>query len=135
MRSLFGELGCHQGVNGTDQGAWKISATDSGLIRDHDGRIFRFVQPPDGPRGKRKHTKTAKVIQVTHFFGNRSIAIEEDGRTKRCFFSQRPPPRSAASLARLLQRLPVAHLSCSGGQWGNAAENTDCSTAFLAPRC
>jgi hypothetical protein len=135
VRSLFGELRCHQFVNGMNQRVRKISTADAGLIGDHDGRIFRFVQPPDGRCDQGKQTKTADVIQVTDFFGDGSVAIEEDGRTKRCNFSQKPPPQSGASLAPLLRPLPAARWSCNDGRSGSAAKNTDCNTAFLAPRC
>jgi len=135
MRPLFGKLGCHQIVNGANECVWKISATDAGLIGDHDGRIFRFVQPPDGRGGKGKHTKTADVIQVTDFFGDGSVAIEEDGGTKGGSFSQTPPPQSEANQSRLFRPLRDARLSCNGGLLDSAAGNTGCSTAFLAPRC
>jgi len=82
MRTLFGELRCHQFVNRVDQRVRKISAADAGLIGDYDGRVLRVVQPPDSRRDKGKHTKTAEVIQVTDFFSDSSISIEEDGWTK-----------------------------------------------------
>ena len=82
MRTFFGELLCHQLVNRVDQRVRKISAADAGLIGDYDGRVLRVVQPPDSRRDKGKHTKTAEVIQVTDFFSDSSISIEEDGWTK-----------------------------------------------------
>src|SRR5260370_37003235 len=108
-----------------------MSAAAAGLIADQDGRIFRFVQPPDGRRGKGKHMKTADVIQVADFFGDSSIAIEENGRPKRRGFSQRPPPQSRASHALLLRPLPAAHLSCNDGRSASFAQSTASNRIFL----
>jgi hypothetical protein len=47
------------------------------------------------------------VIQVADFFGNGSIAIEENGWTQRRSFSQKPPPQSEANRALLLPRRPA----------------------------
>src|SRR5260370_24569935 len=135
MRSLFGKLGCHEIVNGVNERVRKISANDAGLIGDDDGRIFRIVQPPDGRGGEGKHTKTAGVSQVTDFFGDGSVAIEEDGGTKGGSFSQTPPPQSEANQSRPLRPLQDARVSCNDDQSDSAAGNRGCSTAFLAPRC
>ena len=135
MGSFFGELRCHQFVNGMDQRVRKISAANAGLIGDHDGRIFRFIQPPDGRGDKGKHTKTADVIQVTDFFGDGSVAIEEDGWAKGCGFSQKPPPQNATRRGPRLRLLRAARWSCNGGPSDSVAESMGCNTAFLAQPC
>jgi hypothetical protein len=75
------------------------------------------------------------VIQVTDFFGDGSVAIEEDGWAKGCGLSQKPPPQNEERREPPLRLLRAARSSCNGGQSGSAAESMGCNTAFLAQRC
>ncbi len=135
MRITFGQLHCHQFVNSGDQRFRKVPVGDPGLIGDHNDRQLRSIELPDCLRSKWKHTKTAYIVQVANFFGDGSVAVKEDRRTQRCSFSQKPPPRHAASHAPP-PRQPVAeHWSCNGDRSDSAAENTDCSKAFLVQPC
>jgi hypothetical protein len=70
---------------------------------------------PNGLRSKRKHMKTADVIQVADFFGDGSVAIQENGGRKRDSFNQEPPPRNEASYGPRPRPLLGERWSCSDG--------------------
>jgi hypothetical protein len=100
-----GELLSHAFMNSTDQGFGKITTANAGLIRNHYDRQFCVIQATNRASGKREHMKTTDMIQVTHFFGDRSVAIDKYGGTEGIGIRQNTPPQSEAKVVP--QRLPL----------------------------
>jgi len=84
----------HELVDSVHKRLGKIAAADSGLIGDDDNGQPGFIEAANGSRDKGKHTKSAHMIQVTNFFGDGAVAIDEDGGTP-CSWLRQGAPRQA----------------------------------------
>jgi hypothetical protein len=84
----------HELVHSVHKRLGKIAAADAGLIRDDDNGQPGFIEAANGSRDKGKHTKSAHMIQVTNFFGDGAVAIDEDAGTQ-CSWLRQGAPRKA----------------------------------------
>jgi hypothetical protein len=96
-----GKLLSHQFVNSIHERLWKIAAANARLICDDDNGQPGLIEAADGSRDKGKHTKSAGMIQVAHFFGDGAIAVEKDGGTPAGRFRQDAPRK-----ARVAPKIP-----------------------------
>jgi hypothetical protein len=99
-RTAGGKLPGHELVDSAHKRLGKIAAADAGLIRNDDNGQPGFIQAANGIRNKGKHTKSAHMIQVTNFFGDGAVAIDEDGGTP-CGWLRQGAPRKAGVEPRI----------------------------------
>lgn len=78
MRAALREFPFHPFVDFVHQRFRKIAAGHAGLIGNHDDEHPCLVQAANSFWCQGKHTKTVEMIQVTNFFGDGAVAIEED---------------------------------------------------------
>jgi hypothetical protein len=84
----------HELVDSVHKRLGKIAAADAGLIGDDDNGQPGFIEAANGSRDKWKHTKSAQMIQVTNFFGDGTVAIDEDGGTAHSWLKQGAPRKA-----------------------------------------
>jgi hypothetical protein len=90
----------HELVDSVHKRLGKIAASDAGLIGDDDDGQPGFIQAANGSRDKGKHIKSADMIQVTNFFGDGAVPIDEDGGTP-CGWLKQGAPRKAGVEPRI----------------------------------
>jgi hypothetical protein len=132
MRPGGGELLRQELMYGVHLQFREVPSSDPRLIGHHDYRQPHFIQAANSSRDKGKHTKTAGILQVTNFFGDRSVAVEKNRRTRRGGFRQSAPPPTRAKNARQLRPQLARRASCTGDRWDTAGESTDCNRASPA---
>src|SRR5208283_1407837 len=73
----------------------EIAASYPGLVGYYNHSQTRVIQATYGCPCKRKHTKSIDVIQVTNFFGNGAVAVQEDRGLRSSWVRQKTPPKVA----------------------------------------
>jgi hypothetical protein len=100
MRIGGSKLLGHELVDSVHKRLGKMAVADAGLIRDDDNGQPSFVEAANGSPDKGKHTKSVHMIQVTNFFGDGAVAIDEDGGTP-CSWLRQGAPRKAGVEPRI----------------------------------
>src|SRR5262249_12847654 len=99
MRAVLSHFPCNSFVRFDYERLWKHAPRNTRLVRNHENRHARLVEPSNGFGREWKNLQPADVIQITDFFANHAVAVEKHCRPQDAPLDQSDPPESG-SLSR-----------------------------------